>query len=508
MFGAKFGVPPNPIEQEQNAKEVRPTDGALRRALEQHLQKLSEDNNSTAFTEIINKYRGKEKIRDAKNVIKKDFQQRFDAFLLGRMDPVTGSRTRGMPYTKTPGWGNRNTSIMNNREVRQYINDKDNARAMFDRHIFVMRALGTAVGYDPLTGAYWAPGLEEWYLYYKYILEDNSHDDAEYLADYKKYRNRLTPQNDFDKRYYTMGGFGDHPPPDEGAVHQFEEFTGEQRNPNVMPVGDANPGHFGPEEHDGYWRTKVPMENRARTRKDLFTVYQTDEAIATQKAAVGANLNHPPTKKNPGGSTPPPDANAAVNAIMDPQNSKLSHAQKIQALLAHGLDQTQALDLTNFWTNLKATKDPNVIKHKVENALRKVYGSDENIPSNVKFLFEQAIEQSLNKLSESELKQKIASTEKSVSDMRTAIKNQQKTLETLLKNYDSAKQAERAITDKTTKTAQDARDNLKKATAAVKAQRELIKKTFVNYKYDNEVLVNLKEMEGRAKLRRMILSIL
>lgn len=117
---------------------------------------------------------------DAK--VQSDFEQRFDAYLLGRMDTKSQDGTVGT--NNDPVWGYRNLSHLRHPEIRKYIMSKVDARAYFEQYLIFMKKFGP-IGYDPRSGARWKAGLFEHYIYFKYVLEENALEENDYLKYYK-----------------------------------------------------------------------------------------------------------------------------------------------------------------------------------------------------------------------------------------------------------------------------------------------------------------------------------
>jgi hypothetical protein len=88
-----------------------------------------------------------------------------------------------------------------------------------------MRQFGTAIGYDPVTGGYWPPGVFEHYLYYKYVLRSPSDDlfsGEAFLTDFQKWKDT---REDY-TRFYT-------------GVHQYNldgSYITQHAGPASMPT--------------------------------------------------------------------------------------------------------------------------------------------------------------------------------------------------------------------------------------------------------------------------------
>ena len=193
----KFGVPLNPIAQEYKSPPDRPTpsDTQRERTEEYYLNRIKNENPEAQ------KALYKSQVERARRRVDNEFEAGFTEYLLGRMGPER-EPDEGEPYTRTPGWGERNRSLLGNPEVRDYVLNKQAARDEFERYLTVMKQLSTAIGYDPTTGAYWAPGMFEHYLYYKYILRSPSDDlfsGEAFLKDFQKWKDT---REDY-SRYFT-----------------------------------------------------------------------------------------------------------------------------------------------------------------------------------------------------------------------------------------------------------------------------------------------------------------
>lgn len=299
---SRWGVQLNPIAMESQNSKITPVAGVAGKLMDQYLlHKLNDGSAATSqwSKEGLKLWRAKDEYESTKKHVDEDFKHRFISFLTGRMEPVV--RADGRPFGATPGWGNRYTSLMNNPEVRDWIFAQQDERRLFDRWIYVQEKLGTAIGYDPKTGDIWTPGIEDWYLYYKYILEgskivENSEDFLSDFTMYVTYLEAKRAKNKFNNPATAPHSMLINDPRYKTRLHQWRpDILGDPsdyKQWNMHPMGDANAGVFGPHhqlDRRGAWLTAggTALANKALTRDDW-------KANPTQTGGVGGSAQGSP----------------------------------------------------------------------------------------------------------------------------------------------------------------------------------------------------------------------
>ena len=169
-----------------------PTADERRRLEDAKLKQLrTQDTNDKLTNNEIRRVQAGRVIDDALDKVNQEFDAGFTAYLTGR----TPKATKKPDSIQTPGWGNRNVSLMREPSVRNYVLSRQHNRDMFERYIRVMREWGTAIGYDPESGQIWAPTVVEHFLYYKYVLRrpDPKSDTYEYdfEKDFQRWKNQI-----------------------------------------------------------------------------------------------------------------------------------------------------------------------------------------------------------------------------------------------------------------------------------------------------------------------------
>jgi len=243
----KFGVVRNPLLKERQAKKMEPLPASRSKYLKRYLKEsmLNATDDGLYSKEGLKAIRAKSEYEGVEKRVQDEYLQRFNAFLLGRMDHNTDGK-KNAPFTATPGWENRNTSLLRSHpEVKEYIFNQHNERAMFDRWIQVQEQMGTAVGYDPETGEYWAPMLEDYHMYFKFILEGAAvHDSFDsFLEEFSFHRTKLQKRREAEARAEVKRRPGNDPPASayddsmrRGRVHA----TNTRGEPFASPVPDGN----------------------------------------------------------------------------------------------------------------------------------------------------------------------------------------------------------------------------------------------------------------------------
>ena len=242
----KFGVVRNPLLKERQAKKMEPLPASRSKYLKRYLKEsmLNATDDGLYSKEGLKAIRARSEYEGVEKRVQDEYLQRFNAFLLGRMDHNTDGK-KNAPFTATPGWENRNTSLLRSHpEVKEYIFNQHNERAMFDRWIQVQEQMGTVVGYDPETGEYWAPMLEDYHMYFKFILEGAAvHDSFDsFLEEFSFHRTKLQKRREAEAKR-RPGNDDDDPPASayddsmrRGRVHA----TNTRGEPFASPVPDGN----------------------------------------------------------------------------------------------------------------------------------------------------------------------------------------------------------------------------------------------------------------------------
>ena len=181
----RFGIPSDPIRGPTYKKG--PTTDQRHAAERYYLSQLAD--NPKAVEEIA-----KMDVAKAKGLVDREYETSFLEFLTGRMGSDHQPTEPGKPHTKTPIWG-RNLSLMGNKEVRDYVLNRQKARELFERYLTTMRVMTQPIGYDPESGAFWTPGIFEHEVYFKYILRNHSTDGFGFLEDFSKWRRLVIEHN-------------------------------------------------------------------------------------------------------------------------------------------------------------------------------------------------------------------------------------------------------------------------------------------------------------------------
>ena len=247
----KFGVVRNPLLKERQAKKMEPLPASRSKYLKRYLKEsmLNATDDGLYSKEGLKAIRAKSEYEGVEKRVQDEYLQRFNAFLLGRMDHNTDGK-KNAPFTATPGWENRNTSLLRSHpEVKEYIFNQHNERAMFDRWIQVQEQMGTVVGYDPETGEYWAPMLEDYHMYFKFILEGAAvHDSFDsFLEEFSFHRTKLQKRREAEARAEVKrrpGNDDDDDPPasayDDSMRRGRVHATNTRGEPFASPVPDGN----------------------------------------------------------------------------------------------------------------------------------------------------------------------------------------------------------------------------------------------------------------------------
>ena len=242
----KFGVVRNPLLKERQAKKMEPLPASRSKYLKRYLKEsmLNATDDGLYSKEGLKAIRAKSEYEGVEKRVQDEYLQRFNAFLLGRMDHNTDGK-KNAPFTATPGWENRNTSLLRSHpEVKEYIFNQHNERAMFDRWIQVQEQMGTAVGYDPETGEYWAPMLEDYHMYFKFILEGAAvHDSFDsFLEEFSFHRTKLQKRREAEAKRRPDNDDDDPPASayDDSMRRGRVHATNTRGEPFASPVPDGN----------------------------------------------------------------------------------------------------------------------------------------------------------------------------------------------------------------------------------------------------------------------------
>lgn len=218
------------IANTSGIKSIRPTKGQFKQALNYYTNEWLESTSDPRIQDAIIRTQVELGMRDVNAKVDSEFEARFHAFLLGRMSDIPPQP--GRPYTKTPIWGNRHTSLMQDPEVKAYINELTDQRFEFDRFIQILTRMGP-VSWDG-KGGYGPPTILEYYLYFKYVLEEHEEYDTDtYLSDWKIWK---------EKRHHTSGAY------------QYDP-DGNMISPNIAPYS-TTVNKFGKGERDHTWATQ------------------------------------------------------------------------------------------------------------------------------------------------------------------------------------------------------------------------------------------------------------
>lgn len=226
----------DPISREKqlaNSKGIRtivPTKDQRKNAIQYYTKDWFENTTDPRVQDAIIRTQVEMGMRNINSKVDAEFEARFHAFLTGRMADVPSQP--GRPFTKTPIWGNRWTSLMHDPEVKAYINELNDQRFEFDRFIKIMEKMGP-ISWDG-KGNWGPPTMLEYYLYFKYVLEEHADRDTDtYLEDWKIWK---------EKRHHNTG------------FHQYDP-DGNHYVPNIAPYSTTT-HKFGPGERDHTWATK------------------------------------------------------------------------------------------------------------------------------------------------------------------------------------------------------------------------------------------------------------
>lgn len=235
----RFGVlVQNPIKQELSGSgliKLAPTPGQKHEAISHHLNQWANGAEDPVVKEALIRAQVKRGVRAIESKVDEAFEKRFHAFLLGRMDEP---RDDGAPYTQTPIWGNRHTSLLQDPEVKKYVHELHNERAEFDYYIQIMKKVGPIKWNGKRKFA--PPDMMAYYLYFKYVLEEHVEKDTDtYLADWRIWK---------DKRDYDSG------------LHQYHP-DGSHKAINRAPYSTTT-HPYGPGPRDHTWATNAGTEWR------------------------------------------------------------------------------------------------------------------------------------------------------------------------------------------------------------------------------------------------------
>lgn len=325
----KFGVPRNPIDAERSDPRIKPTPTRAHEIKSHYLQAAidSPDTSDTVKFEV-ERLRAKDLYKKLDDQINSDFEQRFDAFLLGRMGP----KERQDIYTKDPLWGYRNISHMAHPEVKRYINNKIEARAEFERYLAMLGTFGP-MGYNVRTGEHWKAGLFEFYIYFKYILEHNDVSDKDYLRYYSMLEAELDERDantEEDKAYFFPS-------------HQYRTSNSLQN----MPTGDTNVP----------WRKKTALDFN-KYRPDYLTWSVKGTPIVQPRNVVQDYFKVPGRGKTIRPITQTPDAQQKPKAKSAPPPSSTPQAPAGPSTIS-----SSGSSFFSAWTP-KSTQVPNVAQTK------------------------------------------------------------------------------------------------------------------------------------------------
>lgn len=267
MSRRKFGVPMSPFEADYSEPGVQPTPGRLHAEKRQYAQRLFADQPNSenyAIQAEIKRQIAKEDWKGLDNKIQSDFEHRFDAYLLGRMDDKASfSGNEPIGTENDPVWSYRNLSHIRDPEVHEYIKSKVDARAYFEQYLIFMKTFGP-IGYDPRSGARWRAGLFEHYIYFKYVLEENAIEENDYLKYYK-----LLDQDRSDGLNASSVFKRQNASDDLEPVHYFAGGNGHSKFRSTGLEGVYETGYW-TKDHNWSTRRAAKMQNPAKWAIDDY----------------------------------------------------------------------------------------------------------------------------------------------------------------------------------------------------------------------------------------------